>query len=37
MAPLARAGWVITLVIHPWAFVLGTPFWVIALTAPSAE
>jgi uncharacterized membrane protein YccC len=36
MAPLIRAGLVITLVAHPWAFVVGPSFWVIALSAPSA-
>ena len=36
MAPLIRAGLVVTFVVHPWTFVLDPSFWVIALSAPSA-
>jgi hypothetical protein len=34
MPPVARALLVTTLITHPWTFVVATPLWVLAFTAP---
>jgi hypothetical protein len=34
VTPAVRAVLVTTLVAHPWAFAVATPWWVLALTTP---
>ena len=34
VTPAVRAVLLTTLLAHPWAFAVATPFWVLALTTP---